>query len=358
MVQLTNRERMLRILRGGDLDRIPFVHHNCLAAPNDEIWKLLGRDKMAISKWTNVHRCENDVCKRFQEKLVINGKEITRDTIVTPKGTIFQDKAPIAAYHTEGYVKHFVENEEDLLILAEYYRNFKVYPDLTNYLAALKLVGDDGLPYCNTARTPYQILVTEYADIEQLAYIMMDYPEIYEEACEALGKHFLDICDAIAVSSKEIDIPIINIPENATAPLIGKKIYKESCMPYYKALKEKLGDANITVFAHFDGELKGIWDEVKASALDGIDSFTPVPTGDTTISEALSLWDHGRIMCNFPSSVHIAPEEEIYNTAKQILEDGGHSKRMWIAISENVPARAWKTSFTQISRAIDDFGRP
>lgn len=342
MNTLTNRERMLRVLRGGDLDRVPFVHQNCLAAPNEDIWKLFGRDKIAMSKWTSVHRCINENCKRLQEKLIVNGKEIVRETIITPKG----------------YIKHFVEDEKDLLILAEYYRNFKVYPDIDNYMSAVKLVGDDGLPYCTTARTPYQVLVTEYADIEQLAYIMMDYPEIYEEACDALGNHFLDICDVITNVSKDIDIPIVDIPENITAPLIGKKIYKETCMPYYIRFKEKIGDTKITLFSHIDGEIKGIWDEVKASALDGIDSFTPIPTGDTTISEALSLWDHGRIMCNFPSSVHIAPEEEIYKTAKQILEDGGHSKRMWIAISENVPERAWKTSFTQIVRAIDDFGRP
>ena len=354
---MTNRERMLRIVRGGEIDRIPFVHQSYLAAPNEEIWELVGREKVALSAWTGVHGCINEKCKRFSEERIENGKKITRETIITPKGTIWQDSVYIEAYDTQGVVKHFVETEEELEILTEYFRHFKVYPDLTNYFGTLRYLGDDGVPYVNTERTPYQLLVTEYANIESLSYIMADSPEIFEEACDVLGKHFLDVADVIAGVGRatDIDIPIVNIPENITAPLIGKRLYREYCMPYYKALKEKIQGLGITVYSHIDGELKGIWDEIKESAIDGIDSFTPAPTGDTSISEALGLWENGRIMCNFPSSVHVSSEEEIYNTAAQILKDGGHSGRMWIAISENVPKNAWRKSFKQIVRAIDDF---
>ena len=352
---MTNRERMLRIVRGGEVDRIPFVHQSYLVAPNEEIWELLGREKMALSIWTSVHSCVNEECKRFSEEHIENGKKITRDTIITPKGTIYQDSVFIESYNTQGVTKHFVEDENDLEILTEYFRHFKVYPDLTNYFAALKHLGDDGVPYVNTERTPYQLLVTEYANIESLSYIIADSPEIFEEACDVMGKHFLDVADAIAKVGKETDIAIVNITENITAPLIGKRLYREYCMPYYKAFKEKIHDLNITVYSHIDGELKGIWNEIKESAIDGIDSFTPTPTGDTTVAEALGIWENGRIMCNFPSSVHISSEEEIYDTAAQILKEGGHSGRMWIAISENVPKNAWRKSFKQIVRAIDDF---
>ena len=49
---------------------------------------------------------------------------------------------------------------------------------------------------------------------------------------------------------------------------------------------------------------------------------------------------------------------QLTNRERMLRIVRGHTGRMWIAISENVPARAWKTSFKQITRAIDDFGTP
>jgi len=350
---------MLRVFRGGELDRVPFVHVDNLAAPNEALWKALGRENVGISRWSSVTKLVSRNCKKATERFTgKNGVPAVRNTIYTPKGSIYEEVQFCADYGAPAITKHFLTEEADYPVLMEYFRDLLVLPDADTYLRDMKELGEDGLAYAVLSRTPYQKLWVEFAGIEDLAEHMLEYPELLEECCEVLGSHLCRMFDIVAELSREIEIPIVNIPENITAFMIGKEKYRKYCLPYYAKCKEKLGEANIAVVSHLDGDLRGIWEEIGMSAIDGIDSFTPPPTGDTSVREALAMWPDLRILCNFPSSVHICPQEEIYAAAKQILAEGGSSGRMWMQISENVPKDVWKTSFPPILQAIEEFGKP
>jgi hypothetical protein len=107
-----------------------------------------------------------------------------------------------------------------------------------------------------------------------------------------------------------------------------------------------------------DGMLKPLWKEIARSRVGGLDSFTPAPDCDTTAKEAVTLWPEKRLWLNFPSSVHLASPAQIRATADEILADAGHTGRLQIQISENVPLDVWRTSFPIIVEAIEAFGKP
>jgi uncharacterized membrane protein len=65
-----------------------------------------------------------------------------------------------------------------------------------------------------------------------------------------------------------------------------------------------------------------------------------------------------RVAINFPSSVHLRTPKQVYAAAREILEQGGRSGRLQIQISENMPPGAWRRSFPEIARAVEDFGQP
>ena len=109
---------------------------------------------------------------------------------------------------------------------------------------------------------------------------------------------------------------------------------------------------------HTDGDLEPLWQAIADSHFSGLDSLSPPPDNDTSAARALSLWPDKHLAINFPSSIHIARPQKIYETAIRILEQAGHSGRIWIQISENVPADAWRKSFPAIAKAIADFGAP
>ena len=75
----------------------------------------------------------------------------------------------------------------------------------------------------------------------------------------------------------------------------------------------------------------------------------------STVAQAISMWPEKRLFVNFPSSVHLRPYEQVRAEAEAILEAGGHTGRLEIQISENVPPFAWPTSLPAIADAIDAF---
>lgn len=87
----------------------------------------------------------------------------------------------------------------------------------------------------------------------------------------------------------------------------------------------------------------------------GIDSLSPPPDNDLSVAEAVRQWPDMRLGVNFPSSVHLHAEQDIYETTLRLLREGAASRRLQIQISENLPPDRWKTSFPQIARAIADF---
>jgi len=104
-----------------------------------------------------------------------------------------------------------------------------------------------------------------------------------------------------------------------------------------------------------DGDLKPLWRLISESGVRGLDSLSPPPDNDTSVAQALAMWPEMRVGINFPSSVHVAPPDEIYRVTWQILEEGGRSGRLQIQVSENVPPGVWRSSFPAIIRAINDF---
>ena len=79
-------------------------------------------------------------------------------------------------------------------------------------------------------------------------------------------------------------------------------------------------DSNRPVFSHMDGMLKPLWADIARSKVGGLDSFTPTPDCDTPVDQAVRIWPEKRLWLNFPSSVHLAPPEQIRATADQILD--------------------------------------
>ena len=107
-----------------------------------------------------------------------------------------------------------------------------------------------------------------------------------------------------------------------------------------------------------DGNLKPLWKAISESQVRGLDSFTPTPDNDTTVAEAAAMWPEMRLFVNFPSSVHLRPYDQVHAEAEEILAVAGHTGRLQIQVSENVPLDKWQTSFPAIADAIDQFGKP
>ena len=342
---------MLALVQGRPPDCVPFVQYDGIAAPNKKVWALVGRENMGILRWSGVHRFESPNCRWESKKIRIGGRPGVRNTLHTPAGSIWQEKRFEPTFGTAATKKHFVQEKKDYLVLMSYLEDLIVVEDIGRFLRDDRELGDDGLPHVSLGRTPYQQLWIQWVSLEDLCIHMVDYPDLLADVTSLMGRRMREVFEIVRRSP----IPYAVFGDNITAPTIGERYFREYCVPYYRELAEMLSDR--PVYVHMDGDLKPLWRAIGESGVRGLDSMSPPPDNDTSVGEAAAMWPEMRLGVNFPSSVHLASPEVIRSTADRLLAEAGHSGRLQIQVSENLPPGAWRKSYPIIVEAIREFGK-
>ncbi len=348
------RERIIAVIRGQELDRVPFVQYDGMF-PNQEVWDVVGRDNLGLLRWMYVYQLSHPNCASHSEEVEIGGKRGVRNTLVTPKGTLTEERLYEPTYGTTAAHTHYVKDRADYEALLAYLRDTVVTETRDNFLRSREELGDDGLPMVATPRTAYQQLWVQWVSLQDLSLHLVDYPDLLAEVVAELNRIELETFEVTYRVAKDEPMYFVDIPDNITAPTIGERYFRQYCLPLYQRFAEMMAEVEVKVFAHMDGDLKPLWAAIGESGLQGIDSFSPPPDNDTSPAEALAQWHYMRLFMNFPSSIHIARPEVIYATTMDLLQQAGASGRLQIQISENVPPGVWRTSYPEIVRAIHDF---
>jgi len=353
MSGMTMYERMLAVIQGREPDRVPFVIYEGLL-PLDEVYECLGRERVGVLRWSAVHRVEHPHCHFETQDRYVGETRWQRNTLHTPVGSIYEERAFETAYDSSSIRKHYVQDPEDYEVLWAYLQDSIILEDYARYHRDQAELGDGGLPLAAVERTPYQQLWVQWVGLDTLPFHIVDCPERVERTMALLRQRAREIFE-IAYRSPA---PFIDFPDNITAPAIGPQRFREHCLPLYDELADMLAERNAPVYVHMDGDLRPLWPAISESKVGGIDSFSPAPDNDTTVAEAVCMWPWMRLWVNFPSSVHLRPYDEVRAEAEAILAAGGHTGRLQIQISENVPHGIWRTSLPAIVDAIDAFGAP
>jgi hypothetical protein len=353
MRHMTMRERILALVRGRPLDRVPFVMYDMLL-PNDEVQQFIGRDHIGLMRWSNVHRVEHPHCRFETEEFYIDGKKWQRNIVHTPAGTILEERAFEPVYDSSSIRKHYIESAQDYEVFWSYLDDCVILEDYARFERDQAELGDDGVPLVAVERTPYQQLWVQWVGLDRLAYHFADCADHVAHTIELLTGRARRIFEIVYRSP----VPFIDFPDNITAPAVGPRRFQEYCVPLYNELASMMADREIPVFVHMDGDLKPLWPLIAASQVRGIDSLSPTPDNDTGVAEAAAMWPEKRLFVNFPSSVHLRPYEQVRAEAENILHAAGHTGRLQIQISENCPLFAWHTSMRAIADAVAAFGQP
>jgi hypothetical protein len=350
---LTNRERLLAVIEGRELDRVPFVQYDGLV-PNEEAWSIVGRDRLALLRWSTAHREERPNCRSFSEDIEHAGRLGLRTTLVTPGGSLTEERFYEPVHGSSSVRKHYVTEPEHYRALTAFFEDTVVFPDHERVERDIAELGDDGLPHVAVARTPFQQLWVQWVSLADLSLHLVDCPEIVEECIAAMTTVMRRQFEAVAGSPA----PYIDVPDNITAPAIGERYFRRYCVPLYDELAGMLAERGKKVYVHMDGDLRALWKAIGESRVGGLDSMSPPPDNDTSVAEAVAMWPEMRIGINFPSSVHLRSYDGVRAVAEQVLAEGGHTGRFQIQISENVPPDTWRTSYRAIADACDAFGKP
>jgi len=359
MKKMTLKQRMLGLIKGDEIDRVPFVQYHNMNASNEEIWQALGKDNMGVLEWMQVFRTETPNCRIEHENIREGELRGWRDTLITPKGKLTQRRFLVPDLNgPTGFAEHYIKTVKDYEILLAYLRDMVLVEDLSQLQRFHRETGDGGLPHISLPRTPYQALWIEWASIEDLVPHLQDAPELLNDVMQLLGALLIRALKITAAAAPKAEFYHVTMGDNIHGPLIGTRLFQKWCIPYYNEISDTLWEKGVPLFVHMDGDLKPLWGLIDLCRHRGFDSLSPPPDNDTRVGEALQRWPEKMVWANFPSSVHLQKPEQIYQQAMELLQEGGHSRRFWIQISEDAPPNVWKKSFPPILQAISDFGKP
>ncbi len=354
---MTMRERMLAMVQRRTHDRVPFVQYDNIAAPNDEVWSLVGRENMGILRWAQLYRLDSPNCSIEGLDSQRGGFRCRITIITTPAGGLTEEKLFEPVYGSASIRKHFITEPDDYPAFAAFLRDIRVVKDTQEYAGILSGLGDDGLPIVRVERTPFQQMWVQWVSLADLCAHMVECPDAVEECFHLLANIGRRTFAVVREAADEFFVPYVDIPDNITAPAIGPRLFERYCLPLYQELSAMMAEKDIPVFVHMDGDLKPLWSLIGESGVRGLDSMSPPPDNDTSVADAIREWPEMRLGVNFPSSVHLAEPEVIYETASRLIYEAGHSGRLQIQISENVPRDVWRKSYPEIVRAIRDSSR-
>jgi hypothetical protein len=356
---MSPKQRMIHLLHGEAIDSVPFVQYHNMNAKNEEIWDLLGFENMGVLEWVSAYRIETPHCHIEHEAIREGDRSGWRDTLTTPVGRLSQRRILVPQLNgPTGTVEHYVKTLDDYRILRSYLEDFRIVQDISTIEGFHRRVGEGGIPHVSLPRTPFQALWIEWVSIEDLILHLQDAPDLLNGIMELLGDILLRTLEITADAVGKVEFHHVTMGDNITAPVIGRSLFRTWCVPFYNEIADRLQAKGIPFFVHMDGDLKPIWEEIDGCRNAGFDSLSPPPDNDTGVGQALARWPDKFVWANFPSSVHIQEPEAIYRKAMALLEEGGHSRRFWIQVSEDAPPGIWRRSFPEIVHAIRDFGAP
>jgi hypothetical protein len=353
MSRMTMRERILAVVQRREMDRVPFVMYDGLL-PVADVQNYLGRERIGLMRWCRVHRIEHPHCDTETQEYYIGDSKWCRNIIHTPKGDIYEERAFEKAYNSSSIRKHYVQTARDHEIFWAYLEDGIILENYDQFYQDQADLGDDGVPLVAVERSPYQQLWVQWVGIDMLGFHFADHPDHVQHTIELLRQQAYKIFEI----AQRSPAPFVDFPDNITAPTIGPRRFREFCVPMYNALADRLAERDAIVFVHMDGDLKPLWQAITESKVRGMDSLAPAPDNDTTVGQAATMWPEMRLFVNFPSSQHLLPAEGVRAQADQILAEAGHTGRLQIQLSENVPYGVWRTSLPAIVEAIEAFGKP
>jgi hypothetical protein len=174
----------------------------------------------------------------------------------------------------------------------------------------------------------------------------------------------LKLCDLVARKRREV-FPIaaesparfFSLGGNVVPEITGPEGFERYYLPYYEEAWEALHPKGKLLSSHLDANCKRLAPLIARSKLDCIEAFSPAPMTDMTLGEARAAWPDKILWLNFPSQVHLKPDDEVERFTVDMLNQVERVDGVLMGLTETVPAHRWQGSFTAIMDGLDRHAR-
>jgi uroporphyrinogen-III decarboxylase len=281
-----------------------------------------------------------------------DGRTLTRRTIRTPVGDVWQTLEPEGAYGTSNWIKeHFIKEPRDYEVMEFFYRDGIYHDNFDVIRENQRRLGGDGIVIVRVAKAPIQEMLYQIMGMERFALDYYQRRDLFDSLHSAMVERYAELYDLAAGSPVEI----IQLGDNITSDVVGRERFRNYLMPEYVRLMERLAHTGKKLAVHMDGRLKSLQDDIAEARFDIVEAFTPPPMGDVSVKKARHIWPDKALWINFTSSMHIEPPETIEAHTKQLLEEAGGKRGFAISVTEDAPVEALERSLAVIARVLKEY---
>lgn len=290
---MNSRERLLAVLRGQEIDRIPwapFLAYWWEQCKDPEITSLgeagflktagadpLMRGKCCMFKTrygkTKITESAAGIKKQVRYETPVGGLQAVYD---------FSD-----AGDTWFLTEHPVKTAEDFSVLAYIAQDMIVEADFGTYEGIAK-EHPDALyvpllsPY---GKTSFQSLIEYWVGTEELSLLEADSPEAIVNALDAMRRPAMETVRISASSSAEAFISW----EDTSTTNISPRWYESYILPEINAWCDVLHAAGKMYIQHACGHLRHLASLIASSKIDAVESLSDPPTGNISVEDFSKL---------------------------------------------------------------------
>ena len=293
---MTQRERLLAVIRGERPDRVPWVADITYWRSARERDGTLPEEYAGAEGNLRQHR-DLGLCAYFNydtsmRREAFDGVDVEtedddrvrRTTWRASEGTLSLVETYAPTSSSWAITDYPVKGEEDLHVLRAIMERKRVTSNARAYRNVDQSWGQAGFPCVLAPRSPLPALMVEWAGVANLAYLAADAPEEVEATLAAI--------EEAEHASFEIFVreepPLVHFADNLSCENVAG-YFDRWMRPYYLRRLNELHAADIRAAVHLDGTIGGLLRMLSDTGFDAVESLTPHPVGDADVADLRAL---------------------------------------------------------------------
>lgn len=399
---MTHRERILRVIQGEMVDKIPYVpridlwyNANQRAGTLPEKHKNRSADEIALAEGWALHKIVPEFLKPdSSEDIVHRGlglvhlKEYTyrfefspdidiimegdadqmRVVYETPRGSVstthgYTEEMKDAGASAPWIQEHAIKGPGDYKVLAHIFGNMTFKPDYDRFVRWESEIGDHGLALESTpalnAGSPMHYIQKVLIDATQFFIHYNDYKNEMAELVEALTHCYAQLLPILADSPAKAVYWDANVDSMITYPAYLKK----DLLPWWQKAAEIFHTRDKLLFIHPDGENNLLMDILADCGADVCEAVTPYPMTKVGIDEYYDRWCRSgklTIWGGIPESILLeksATEEDFKAYLDHLFKVIVPGDRFIAGIGDTTPPGAVFDRLVRLGERIETEGR-
>ena len=348
---MTPKERVDVALRGGLADRVPFTMYECMI-PQCAAERALRNRGLCIVKRVGVFKTHTPNVRHRREVHWENGEQFTRDHYDTPAGHLSTLRQ--AAGFTSWQHEPMFKSPDDYPALLALIEDMRFEPNYDEIARMQRAFGDDAIFRGAFGLEPLQQLISsDYVGTERFCIEWMDHRDELLRLYAALVEKRREVYALVA----ESPLSHANYGGNVVPEIISPENFETYYVPHYNEAAEVMHRHGKLIGSHFDGNCRLFAEAVAACGLDYVEAFTPAPDTDLSLAEARAAWPDKVLWINFPSSVHLRPDDQVERFTVEMLDGLEQGDGLIVGITEDIPRDRWQGSCKAIMDGLERHAR-